>query len=80
MTASALPRLEARSGWTNPSSVVSYVTLFLASQSSADAGGQLRTSADTAAHALVCRQCLRPADTGYTVDAGADRTSPKVPG
>ena len=59
---------------------MSYVTLFRASRPLVDGDGQLRTPADTATIALACGRCLRPADTGYTVNAGANRTLPRVPG
>jgi hypothetical protein len=62
------------------SSRVSYITYLRPSRSFADAGGQIRTPADTAAPAPACGRCLRVGDSGYTLDAGADITLPKGAG
>ena len=59
---------------------VSCVTLFWLGRTLADVDGQVRTSAVTATPDPACGRCLRLADGGYTLDAGADKTLPKVPG
>jgi hypothetical protein len=82
MTTPAITRLRAdRQRLGHPSSSrVSYVTLSSPRRSLTVADGQIRTSADTAAPAPACGRCLRVADSGYTLKAGADITLPKVPG
>jgi hypothetical protein len=79
---SGFPRLGARQRATGltPLGSVMCITLLRVWRSLTDADGQLRTPADTGTPALACGPCLRQADTGYTVDAGADRVLPKVPG
>jgi hypothetical protein len=59
---------------------VIYVTLFQAWRSQADGDGRLRSSADTAHRPRAYGRCLRRVDSGYTVDEGAERAPPKVPG
>jgi hypothetical protein len=82
MTTSAITRLRAgRQRQADPSSGrVGCVTFLRPLRSLTDADGQVRTSADTTAPGPAPRRCLGVGDNGYTLDAGADITLPKVPG
>jgi hypothetical protein len=59
---------------------VTWVTFLRAGWSVADSDGRLRSSADTRDLADTSGRCLHVADIGCTVDTGARRGPPKVPG